>query len=426
MRIHITGSKVHRVWMCPPSAILPQIDTSEPSPAADRGKAIHAFLERCRIIGLEAALGECTDEELLPLLKAIDLDALPTHLATEVSLAYDWHKRTARELGRNLGRGYTTPGFLTSIGVAELGPTEIPCTVDLLGVNVVGGVRRAYVGDYKTGHTKLPPPDRFGQTLLGGLAAAVVYDAEEVVLELVHIHSDGTHHTVRRKVDRWELETFADELEAALEGVGYAEAEYAAGRGVSCREGPHCDFCPAYQQCPAKIALVRAIPESLESIGVVREAESGGLMVAPGAITVANAAHVWMVLERISEVIGRAKDEICGLGAFADIPLPDGRVIGRLVTEREGLDGKIAAGVLEQWYGREAAEEAIEISMSKDALRRAVTKRKKDKEKISTRAGDGVFDRILTEIRTRGGTERTRTESVKPHVPRKRLKSAGE
>lgn len=44
MRIAVTGSRVHRVWKCPASAILPQVvgDDSKREPARRRGKEIRS------------------------------------------------------------------------------------------------------------------------------------------------------------------------------------------------------------------------------------------------------------------------------------------------------------------------------------------------------------------------------------------------
>lgn len=396
--IAITGSKIHRVWKCPASVVLPQIDSEDDGhgPARQRGQAIHAFLERVNLVGRDVALAEVTDKALLPLLQALDLEALPTHLATEVAFAWSWRTGIARELGRNLDRQY--------VGIVD---DEIPCTLDLVGVDG----QRGYVGDYKTGHAKLPPPDRNGQLLLGALCARSVYRLSEVVVELIHIHSDGDHHTVRRTVDAWDLSVFAAELSAAMAAVERGRIEYAAGRALAAHEGPHCEHCGAYKNCPAKVALVRSIPAELVRLET------------PGTITVRSAAEIWMALERITEVVSRAKEEICGMAAHEPIDLPDGRVIGMLHTERRKLDGRIAAEVLEERYGREAVEETIELTCSMEALQRAVVKRKGPKEKAETRDGTGVVDRVIQELYRRGGVKLTITDAVKPHVPRKRLTS---
>jgi hypothetical protein len=414
MRIPITGSKVHRVWRCPASAVLPQI-TSEDAhrdAMAGRGTKIHAYLERVSLVGRAQALAELGDEETTQLCRAIDVDALPTHLATEVAFAWDWRAMTARELGRNLGRNY-----------GSLGADEIPCTLDLVGTTTTteGGVR-GYVGDYKTGRSKLPPPERNGQLLLGALCVRATYGCDDVVVELLHLHPDGDHHRERHIVDMWDLDSFGHELADAMRKVEHWEAEYAAGRSVGASEGPHCDHCPAFQYCPAKTALVRSIPRTLTAVGVSGELDGDGRMViAPGTITAANAAELWIALERIEDVVSRAMREMCGIAAvIGDIPLPDGRVLGRVITERRVLDGRIGAEVLEELYGRKVRDEAVELKLSLTAVQQAVARHLKPGEKMTTRDGGGRLDKVIGEIERRGGLAVNTTENIKPHVPRSR------
>jgi hypothetical protein len=414
MRIQITGSRAHRVWKCPASAVLPQVDEGPRNePARRRGNHIHAYLERVAAVGVDAALAEQPDE-LYPLLRALDLDELPTWLATEVAFAWDWKARTARELGRNLDRDYTGVDWTR----------ETPATLDIVGSAMAS--HAGLVSDYKSGHSKYPAPDYFGQTLIGGLCARSVYKLEKVALELIHIHDDGTHHKVRRWVGEFELDAFEEEWGAAMELVDHWEAEYAAGRGVNVNEGPHCEYCPAYNQCPAKTALVRQLPAELRGLGIqVGQDEAGApvLLIERGKISIRSASEMWMAIERIEDVLSRAKQEIIGIAAFEPIPLPDGRVIGRLQTERRALDGRIVAEVLDARYGRQEREATVELECTMDSLRRCVVRNIKPHEKISTKKRDGVFDRLLEDIESKGGIGINSTDSIKPHVPKKRLKS---
>jgi hypothetical protein len=190
--------------------------------------------------------------------------------------------------------------------------------------------------------------------------------------------------------------------------------------GPEPREGPWCEYCDAYKACPAKVALVRAIPQELVQLGVRPDPESGALQLTPGALTVRNAAVAWEAIERIEDVLGRAKAEICGIASFEEIPLSDGRVIGRLVTERRALNGRIAAEVLEKRYGREEAAKRIELSCTLAELRNAVVANIRPGEKIETRTKSGEYDKLLAEVEAAGGIEVKTTDAVKPHVPKKK------
>lgn len=416
MIIEITGSKAHRVWKCPPSAVLPQVveDETKHEPARNRGRAIHAYLERVGVIGVIAAQAEAPDE-IRTLVKALDLDDLPVGLSTEVAFAWNWKRRAARELGRNMNRCY-------ELADPPVDPDcEVAITLDLVGV----AGARGYVGDYKSGHVKYPAPDMFGQTLLGAACVRSVYGVEDCVLELIYIHSDGDHHKSRRIVDGWDLDAFEREFQASMEATVYWEAEYAAGRAVAANEGSWCDYCPAYMACPAKVALVRSIPAELMTMGVAPNPETNALELRQGVISVRNAADVWMMLERISDVIGKAKQQVIGIASFEDVPLPDGRVIGRQVTEKRGLVAGIAAELLEKRYGRETRDAAVKISITLDAVHQAVVRNIRAGEKIQTAKGTGVLDLVLKEIDTRGGLEVKVTESIRPHVPKRKKLSEG-
>lgn len=400
----ISGSKAERVRQCPASAVLPHVTTTAPKPSAVRGQDIHTFLETVRALGFDAAIA-AAPADLQPYLAAIDVDALPTNLATEVAFAWDWKLRRGRELGRNLGRDYNKAN-------PPLGPTEDPLTVDVIGVADLVG----YVGDYKTGRTRYPPPDRFAQTLLGALCARDVFRLERVRLELIYIDYDGDDYRSSAVADDWILDDFADEWAAARELVHVYDAEVRAGRPVPLREGDHCEFCPAFKHCAAKTALVRQLPVEVD---VMLHDRPGGV------IPRERMAAMWHRCEQLKDLIGAIQSEICMAAAREPIDLGNGTILGTITTDREFLVGKVAASVLEQWHGKDAADEAIEISMSKDALRKAVAARRKPNEKISTKKEDGVLDLILAEIRRRGGIERTVTTNIKPHSAKRALRGGG-
>lgn len=412
-----------------------------------KGQGVHGFLEVVGKVGRGAALANAP-ADVVPMLEALDLENLPVGLATEVSFAWNWQTLGVRELGRNLPRradGSVNYNDADGVWVSEL---EIPLTIDVMGVAAApsrwgpgpGGDierRRGYVGDYKSGHTKYPAPDMFGQTLLAAVCVAKVYGCDDVVVELLHIHDNGGHHAVRRIVNEWDLQAFEAELQAAMGTVADRQrlADFGFGGRTDLlpaeetptpREGPWCDYCPAFRGCPAKLALVRAIPERLLQLGIrpgtlpdKEGVEQDALVLMPGALTIRNAGAAWEAIERIEDVLARAKEEICSIGAFEAIPLSDGRVIGRLVTERRGLNGKVVAEILRERYGTAAAE-YIEESVTLSAMRQAVVKHIRPGEKIETKAKTGMFDRLVAEVEQRGGLKMKVTDAVRAHVPKKK------
>lgn len=410
-----TGSKWHRIWQCPPSAVLPQIVSDEreaaTEPARGRGRAIHRYLERVKLVGKEQALAE-SPPELLPLLSALNLDSLPVHLSTEVAFAYNWKTGAVRELGRNLEhRDYDLLGVDWSC--------EIPGTYDVIGVQETDKAVFGFVGDYKSGWTKYPPPDKFGQTLLGGICVRQLFKCTKVVLELIYIDEDGESYPVRRVVDEWDLDMAERSFQAAMLALEQAELDEAAGRSHAYHEGRHCDFCGAFKNCGAKTAMVRAIPAELVRMGV-RQDKTGALELTPGVITREVAANMFVAAEKIREVLGKVMTEVCGLAWNEPIPLADGRVIERYKTTKRELEGRKAAAVLERRYGRDEALTAIQIDVTFDAIRKLVAKHKGPDEKMETKKGDGALDAVIKEIDNAGGIHQNTSEACKPHMPKKR------
>lgn len=418
-----SGSKFHRTWKCPASAVLPhdfdELAEETTEPARDKGKAIHRYLELVHTVG-EAEAIAAVPENVRTLCLALDIASMPVHCATEVVFAYDWRTRKSRELGRNLGhRDYhTLPNPPTD--------DEIPSTIDVVGqAQFTRGdalVNRGYIADYKSGHTKYPRPGQFGQTLLGGLSARSLLGVEDVVLELIHIHADGDHHIYRDVVDEWTLDAFADEVEVVMGSLPQLDQLYRSGVGLPMREGRHCDYCHAYKHCDAKVALVRSIPGELVKLGV--RPGTNGLEVAPGAVTVRSAAAAFEAAENIEAVLRRLKEEVCKMAWTTPIELSDGRVIEPRTSTRRSVDGKVAAAVLGERYSREEVMKAISIEISLDAIRATVVNNTdmnvKPRPKMTTQKGDGVVDLVIAEIAARGGITEKTTENCKPYQPRKK------
>ncbi len=414
MRIRITGSKAHRVWKCSASAVLPQIESTESSPMRGHGKTIHRFLERAKTDGRDVALSEIADPNIRVLCEVLDLDTLPTHVATEVTLAYDWKARTARELGRNLDRRYVEPGFLESIGVDPLGPTEHAVTVDVLGGQSIGGIKRGLVGDYKTGRTRYPAPDKYGQTMLGALAASKCHGFDEMFVDLIYIDDAGEHWRARRPVDEWDLETFADEWAASMARVDEYEAIVERGGTPNVIEGPHCLHCNAWKNCPAQLSLATRLPAEIDGV----KSESG-------TMTTERAAAVWMLCEKFEGMVEAIKEEIRGMGLRERIDLPDGRVIGVYFDEKRKINAKAAIPIIRAKYGEEGVERVVTPKITLQALQDLVASKRGPKDKITTKKGDGLFDKMLRELDAAKALDTTKSEYVKAFVPTKKQLARG-
>lgn len=415
-----TGSSWHRAWKCAASVVLPQnadLDREDASePMRNHGTTVHAFLEAAKSGGDCEAIIAAAPPRMRELLSQIDIGQLPPDCSTEVAFAINMRDGSVRELGRNLGhRDYA------SLGVHPR--AELPFTLDLSAIYTTeNGEVVGYAGDHKSGHIRYPEPDKFGQTLLGGVALAELYGASRVVLVLNYIDDDGRMYPVRRVMDAWDLASIKEEFMDAWRRIDELEVEYAAGRPLPVVEGNHCKYCRAYDHCPAKVALVRAIPAELGAMGIrlAVKNDQAILEVDPGttALSMPHVGAAYVAIEHIQDVLKQLKDRICGLAYHVPIQLPDGRVLERQITRRRTLDGPTAAGILEARYGREAARKALDIKVPISAVEDVVRSHLQKGQKMNTRKGDGVADQVLAEIERAGGLSVDVSEVVRAKVPK--------
>lgn len=400
----ITGSKVPLVMACPASAALPEIDTP-PGPPAVAGSIRHRYLE---LVGQGVDPVEAAAEapaEFRPFLLAIDPEKIRRGAVTEAAFALDWRHRRARYLGANLGRRYDQVD-------PPLGPTELPLTIDIMGVDQAA--RRGLAEDWKTGRLRFGSPEQYGQTAAAAVAIAWAFDLDDVDVGLLYVeNATGEVFPSRGSLDLFAIEAFADELEAAMGAVGEAKRIVAAGGTPTVRPGDHCAFCPAFKACPAKTALIRQLPDVepwqrdpaqqqrwlVERFGV-------------GYMTPERLGETWAALELLDDVLSALRGEIRGyVMTGTEIPLPNGWRISVVETTREDIDGPIARDVLAQLVSPEDAAIAAKVEVTKTAIEEAA-RRMNEREihagrprlKLTTKKGDGVVDRILGEIRRRGGS----------------------
>jgi hypothetical protein len=408
----ISFSRAELVATCPAAAVIPWVDEiydalngeEEPEPRRE-GTVAHRFLELVsghRADGKDTegaralALAEVPDADR-PIAAVLDLDHLPVDLRAEVAFAWDWRARRGRLLGQGLGRRY----HALPSGIAPLGPTEVPGTVDVLGLGE-GGV--VLVGDYKRGRTRYPRPGELLQTVLGGLAACDVFGADRAVLDLHYLREDGQHFTVRDELDAWDLEIGAARFARAMDAAVAMEPLAAAGATLPLVTGRHCRYCPARKNCNATTALVRELPERFE--GILKEGRWNDLALDRRA----RRYHLLVGLKSlVDDLLGEAYID----AAAHPVDLGDGTVLRAEPYEREKLVGDAAFPIYAAMFGREAAERASKRTMSWEAARAEIAATRKPGEKIETKAGDGLLDRFRREVRARNATNYERGETVR-------------
>jgi hypothetical protein len=372
-----TASGIERAIACPGSAALPTIDS--PSEEADRGTAVHLYLERINGgMAPPSALDLVEDDDHRALCAAIDLDRLPKGLAPEVAFAYDVESGAGRELGRRLGRRYP-----------DLGPNEVAGTGDAVGLSPT----TVFVGDYKTGYHAPAAKDAIQLHTLG-LAAARAYDRDEALIEIIRVRENGSVWRDQVTLDVIDLANMALLLVQMKARIAGQRAHVASGRLPDVVEGDHCRLCSSWSFCPAKATtLVRvATGAALDPL----------LSLLP--LTPEMAGHAYAKLREARRVLERLHGAtMAALDQYGELPLPSGAVL-RKVTEpgNERLDGRVVFGAMRDLYDQELAEAAVDIEASKAGIERAL-KAAAAAGKIKPRGRAAAARAILKAVRERDG-----------------------
>lgn len=381
----ITASSLARVMACPASELLPHVQRE--TQWSEAGTARHAYLASIGALGREKALAAVPDAHRKEC-AAIDLDGLPTHLASEVAFAWDVETGVARELGRDMGRNYS-----------GCSATEIPGTIDVVGV----GESDLYIGDFK-GWQLVDARDN-AQLLFAAMCAAKIYGRDRAMLEIINIRH-GAPWRSRCHVDTFDLADFEQRLCSTLSMVATLKAAIVRDTDdvtlPAVVEGEHCKYCPAFDSCPAKTAIIREL---------VGGAPRSLLPIRPETAT-----EAFLRLQQIKEVVKHVDAALHAYAKEQPIQLPDGKVFGaREKDGKEQLSGDVAYAVVKELHGQEIADLAVTRSTTKKAIKEAVrTAKERGLHAGTLKAGE---DAILDAVRERGGSERKRSITIDVHKP---------
>lgn len=231
----VSASGLERWLACAFSRTAPQVKM-ESSPAAAEGTAIHAFLDQiARGVPRDEALTQ-VPEEYRPRCALIDTDKVPRgDVLTEQAYAYSLKTGHARAIDVR-DRGY--PGEERVVyGTADL-------------VKPPGGGEPAEVWDYKTGMGALKPPGEAEQLLFFALCLGDIY-GPPVRVGCVRVGPMGGLYPESATVDAFDLAVFRKRLERSFD----PSAERLA------LEGAWCQYCPSWDWCPPKTALLRLMAQ---------------------------------------------------------------------------------------------------------------------------------------------------------------------
>ncbi len=396
-----TASQLGRFAVCSAAAVLPRAD--EVTEATSLGIFVHRYLQRCSEAGREVALAEMDRDDYRQFCESIDLDRLevrPDSCVAELAVALDLDTGKVRELGRGVGRAV----------YRGLSGNVIAGTIDFVALTPT----LAIVGDYKVGRGSdhyAPPPAHNWQLRFAALCVARLFDRQEALAQRVRITHDGRAFTDSAHFDAFELDTVLHELRELAGRIANARRLRDEGREPPATTGMHCRYCKSFAFCPAQTALVHAIArDPVDS--VEREVMA--------QLTPETAARAWERLKLYDAVAERVRRAIYAFAQQQPIPLPSGAVLGPVETHREYLDGKVVREVLRELATPEIADAACEYESSKAAVQRAV-------RPLAEAWGQplkAVVDKVLGEVRRRGGAQMKSTVSVREYAPKEKEEAA--
>lgn len=373
MRSLPTASNLGRVFNCVGSEALPHSDTtSEFSALCTAG---HAFIARAGEIGRDKALAEIDEHAAhRKLCEALPLDKLPQGGDHELALAWDYVTDAARELPADGHRDYS-----------DAEPTEFVGTADYVG----RGASWVVVVDWKMGYRYLGPARESRQLRILALAAARLTGLDEVRAAYCFLKDDGSYALSWATFNAFDLAEIADELRELSETLDDQRAE---GSPLSLRQGEWCDFCPAYNHCPAKMKLARALgtDEEIESLARIERQID--------AMTDEQLGGLYTKLDRYDDISTRLREITRKRAAQRPFDLPDGRRVGTVQWPFTVVNVAIAYPIVVARHGAAVAEKIFPRKGTVGAL-------------------DELDEATLIEIEQRRGIVKGAKPQVRVHRP---------
>lgn len=379
-----TASGLTRALACPTSCVLPQV-TAPPSPWSDSGRQLHRYVELLAKGKTEAEAAAELPEAIRAEALSLDVDAWPLDVRagwrSEVAVRYDLENDDGQMIdasNRSYGAGLRQHLY----GTADL-------------VRVHNGT--VYVVDFKTGRGWLPKPSESGQLRFLALALARVFAADSAEVGHLRLTDGGRAWLDIEPLDALELATVREQL---LDARAAVERET-----VAPKEGPWCRYCPAFQCCPAKAALVTTA------------------MDVDGPLDADTAAAAWKRIKDVRAVLDRIETAVREFAAREPVQLGDGWELAEVETTRETLDGLRTHAALSAAYPPWVAHEAVALEATKSSVEkvaRAWVAAEKDAGRKVTLAA--TKKAMMDAISAAGGAVTT----VKREVKERRAKGGAE
>ena len=359
---------------CLASAVLPKLEIS--GEAAQRGTWKHVFFSNLRH-GLDEAL-QSVPEEYRAACEAIDVSSFKELDAfeSEVALVYDVKADSTRLLPKE--RGHRDYG--------ELGPYEIPMTLDVSGV----GTSEVMAADLKTGHGFVPPAHRNWQLMIAALALEALHRRGSARVALIHAPEGMTPWWDVATHDAFALADARMQLLARAERINRVPVGGVAEMVI----GDQCLYCPSKLHCPAHTGLIQRVA-----------AEPGKeLATLTDALTSDKARKAYETLKVLRQVVRDVEARLAEYAEENPIQLEGGRVYGPKAGTETTVDAEVVRRVLAKLHSPDVAEQACSFDASKASVERALRvvfeQRKQAGQKVTLKA---LNEEALATIEVEGG-----------------------
>ena len=379
----LTASALDRIYFCPASETLEHC--REITSDSDAGVSNHSFLADAVEFGHEAALAKAP-EDLRPTFAAIDFEALglqPGAFSAEVAYLYDCRDDTAREIGRNIDRGYE------AVLGRPLEPWEVAGTGDAIAVNIQG--KHGVVIDWKSGwaNDHVPPARINRQVRFLGLAIARTYGLESVTVCIVCVRPYGKPYFDKAELGFFDIEEVAEEVRALANNAVEVAADQARSL-VTPRFtiGSWCKYCPGRRSCPGQLAMVTSLANGEAQVQFRIDAAT------PPEV-VGSAYEKLIAAERMIKVL---KEACKGYAETASdpVPTPSGKVLARVTVKgKPKYDSDAAHGYLLNAFGQTVADKAMKKATDMAKIGRALKGYCEEKRMKITKVTDDVKTHLI-------------------------------
>lgn len=392
--IEFSGSGYGQARRCPASQVLPRFDSV--SDKATFGDGFHEHMQQRATLGISVAM-----ENLEVLARRYDL----------VDEDFDWFVRRAKAFSFVPPRGTIAelPLGLREDGSVVVvtggkgrydGDAVFAATIDAMWSEpepfIVGRGQRPrvppgsilWVSDYKTGKEEYTDPIEINRQAWGTALLAARYTDAALIMPAICYPSfgAGTWDTLGHPVTRDALDWIATEIALTVKAIQVQRERIEGGLPPMLVEGPHCTYCPAFTNCPAKVALMKRALDG----EVVPKVE-------PGQLTDSQRIRLAAGLPQLRRMLKTAEDLLkADTRLRGPVDLGDGNLWGPNPHVNEIIDPDIGREILAVEVGAELAQKALKVELPKGAIEAAIKEahQKAGIERQRSKAMGRVFGRL--------------------------------